>query len=78
MFQIFDVRTDVDACNCTWGLYGRCKSLHGKLTLGENNPLLYGGLGPVLGLHLAFQSDTLPTELSPVSSVDGSPEKMCA
>ena len=78
MFQIFDVRTDVDACNCTWGLYGHCKSLHGKLTLGENNPLLYRGLGPVLGLHLAFQSDTLPTELSPVSSVDGSPEKMCA
>ena len=36
VFGIFNVCTDTDACDCTQGLYGRCKSLHCKfLILGE-------------------------------------------
>ena len=29
---IFNVRTDVNVCNCIWGLYGHHKSLHWKST----------------------------------------------
>ena len=24
VFGIFNMHADVDACNCTWGLYGHC------------------------------------------------------
>ena len=33
----FSVRTDVNACDCTRGMYGHRKSLHWKLTLGEKS-----------------------------------------
>ena len=33
----FNMHTDADACNCTQGLYGYCKSLHWKLTLGKKS-----------------------------------------
>ena len=33
----FNVCTDVDACDCTQVLYGHCKSLYWKLTLGEKS-----------------------------------------
>ena len=39
------------------------ESLHWKLTLGEKS-LVTPGHEPASVLHLAFQSDTLPTELS--------------
>jgi len=44
----------------------KIKSLHWnwKLMLGES-PLPHQGLEPMSVLHLAFQSDVLPTELSP-------------
>ena len=60
---IFNVYTGVDACDCTWGLYGHSKSLHWKLT-GGKNPLLQQGPESTSVLHLGFQLDTLPTELS--------------
>ena len=65
VFGIFNVLTDVDACDCTRGLYRHCKSLHWKLALGEKNPLPHQGLEAASVLCLAFQSDALPTELSP-------------
>ena len=37
VFGIFYVRSDVDACDCTRGLYGHGKNLHWKLTLGEKS-----------------------------------------
>ena len=38
----FDVQTDVDACDYTQGLYGHCKSLQRKLTLGEKSLATWG------------------------------------
>ena len=35
VFGNLNVRTYTDACDCTRGMYGHCKSLHWKLTLGE-------------------------------------------
>ena len=49
---IFNVCTDVDACDCTQVLYGHCKSLHWKLTLGEKSlaaPGTQTGISIVLG-----------------------------
>ena len=37
MLGILNVYTDVNACDCTRGLYGHRKSLHWKLTLGEKS-----------------------------------------
>ena len=37
VFGIFSMHTDVDACNCTQGLYGHRKTLYWKLTLGEKS-----------------------------------------
>ena len=34
---IFNVYTDVNACDCTWGLFRHHKSLHCKLTLEEKS-----------------------------------------
>ena len=39
VFGIFSMCTDVDACDCTQGLYRHHKSLHWKLTLGERKKL---------------------------------------
>ena len=37
-YRIFNARTDVNACDCTQGMYGHHKeSLHWKLTLGEKS-----------------------------------------
>ena len=52
-FWFFNVRTDVDACEADW-----------KLPLGEKS-LNPQGLEPASVVPLAFQSDTLPAELSP-------------
>ena len=35
--RFFHVHTDVDPCDCTWGLYRRCNSLHWKLMLEEKS-----------------------------------------
>ena len=35
VFGIFSVGTDVDACDCTRGLYGHHRRVHWKLTLGQ-------------------------------------------
>ena len=59
---IFNVRTAINVCDCTRGLYGHGKSLHWKLT-GRKHPLPHRGLEPASALLLAFQSDALPTEL---------------
>ena len=63
----FNVRTDVDA----WYFTGHpgCtdtvrQSLHWMLTLGVRIPLQHWGLEPASELHMAFQSDTLQTDLS--------------
>ena len=37
MFEIFNMRTGVDACYCTRGLYRNRKSLHWKSTLGQES-----------------------------------------
>ena len=40
-FGSFNVRTDVDACNCTWGLYGHRKRVCTGRLLWEKNHLLH-------------------------------------
>ena len=65
---IFNVCTFVEAYNCTRRLYGHLNrvDLHWELTLGEKIPCGTGDSNPrQYILRLAFQSDALPTELSP-------------
>ena len=56
-FGIFNVRKDVDAWDCTRGLYGHPK---------RENPLPHQGFEPAQVLCLVSHSDALPTELSPL------------
>ena len=63
VFGIFNVCTDVDACNCTQGLCGHSKRVCIWNWLWEKNPSPHQGLEPLSVLHLAFQSDALPTKL---------------
>ena len=65
VFGIFNVLTDVDACNYTHGLYSYRKRVCAENWLWEKNPLPHLGHKPVSVLHLAFQWDTLATELFP-------------
>ena len=65
VFGIFNVLTDVDACNYTHGLYSYRKRVCAENRLWKKNPLLYLGHKPVSVLRLAFQLDTLATELFP-------------
>ena len=67
---IFNVRTDVDACDCTRGLYGHCKTVCTGRCLWEKNPLPHRGLEPASVLRLACRSDALLTELFPLHDED--------
>ena len=66
-FGIFNVHTDVDASDCTRGLYGHTsESPHWKLTRGEKFRAAPGTRTRVISvLRLVFQSDAATTELSP-------------
>ena len=64
MFGISNVRTDVDACDSTQGLYRCHKRVCTGSWLWKKNCLPHQGLEPMSVLPLAFQSDALPTELS--------------
>ena len=58
----FNVRTDVDAYDCTQGMYEhRESSLHWQLTLGEKD---YAAPGTPTLVGIVFQWDAVPTELS--------------
>ena len=67
---IFNMHTAVDACDCTWGLYRHCKRVCAGSWLWEKNPLPHRGPELVSVLHLAFQLDALPTELSGCPELD--------
>ena len=62
VFGVFNVRTDVGACDCTLGLYKHCKSLHWKVT-GRKIPCRTGESKLHQYCAKAFQSDTQQTEL---------------
>ena len=62
MFGIFNVRTDVVACDFTQWLYGHRKSVCTEVDW-QKHPLPQGRLEPASVLRLAFQCDALPTEL---------------
>ena len=64
VFGIFNMHTDVDACDCSPGMYGHRKRVCTGSWLWEKNPLPQRGLEPVSVLRLTLQSDALPTELS--------------
>ena len=64
-FGIFNVRTDADACNCTQGLYGHRKRVCTGSRHWEKNLLPHLVLKASSVLHLAFQSNALPAQLSP-------------
>ena len=62
MLRIFNVRTDVNACDCTRRLYGHRKRICTESCLWEKNPLPYRGNEPASAV---CRSDDLPTELHP-------------
>ena len=62
MLEIFNVHTDVNACDSTWGLYGYCKRICAECWLREKIPCCTRELN---SLSVACQSDALPTELHP-------------
>ena len=59
VFGIFNMHADVDACNCTRGLYGhrKTKRVCTESWLWEKNHLPHQGLKPTSVLCLAFQLD---------------------
>ena len=64
-YEIFNVRTDVNACDCTWGCTDTVKGFALKVDSGreeKKNPLLHRGIEPA---SAACRSDALPTELHP-------------
>ena len=67
---IFSVHTDVNACDCTQGMYGHHKRVCAESVLWEKNPLPHGGIKPA---SAAWQSDALATELHPCLSSTFSP-----
>ena len=69
VFGIFNVRTDVDACDCTRRLYGHRKRVCAESWLWslKENTLPHRGSNPRQYFALAFQLDALPTELSTLS-----------
>ena len=64
VLALFNMHTNVDACNCAQGLYGHHNRVCAESWLWKKNPLPHRGIKPVSVLHLAFQSAALPTELS--------------
>ena len=63
MHGLFNVRIDVNACNCTRKLYGQKKRESAlKVDSERKNPLPNQGIEPA---SAACQSHTLPTELRP-------------
>ena len=64
VFDIFNVHTDADACDCTWGAVRTLSAL--KVDSGRQIPLLHQGVNSVLllALCLSFRSDAVPAELS--------------
>ena len=65
VFGIFNVHTDVDACDCAQELYKHQRESATESWLLEKNPLLHLDKSASV-LHLAFQLDTLPPELSQI------------
>ena len=65
VFGIFNVRTAVDACDCTRGPYGHRQRVCTGNRLWEKNSLPHRVLEPASVLRLACQSDALPTDLFP-------------
>ena len=66
-YRVFNVRTDVNACKCTRGMYGHAgESLHWNLTLGEKSLAAPGNRTCVS----ASQSHTLLTVLHPHPHTD--------
>ena len=59
---IFNVCIDYIASDCTWGLFGHCKTVCTESWLWEKNPLLHRGIEPA---SAACQFNTLPSELHP-------------
>ena len=60
-YGIFNMCTDVNACNCTWGCVDTIRVCT-ESWLWEKNPLLHQGTKPV---SAACWSDALPTEQHP-------------
>ena len=62
VFGIFNVRTDVNACDCRRGVYGHRKRVYTENWLWEKNSSPHGGIEPA---SAACRSDALPAELHP-------------
>ena len=77
-FFISNVYTDVDACDCTRGLYGHCERVCTRSWLWERNPLLHCGLKPASVLCLVFQQDSLPKWAIPVPELELLCKQLCS
>ena len=65
VFGIFNVRTDVEECDCTRVLYGHRRRVCTETWLWEKNILPHRGLEPATVLRLAFQRNAVAAELFP-------------
>ena len=63
--QYFRVSEQWYGCQCLRFFHVHRKRVCTASLLWEKNPLPHRGLEPASVLHLAFQSDNLPTEISP-------------
>ena len=63
VFGIFNVSTNVDACDCTRGLYGHRKRVCTESWLWEKNPLPHRGLELSSLCGWLFLPNALPSEL---------------
>ena len=59
---IFNVRTDVSACGCTWGCTDTVRESALKVDTGSKMLLPHRGRKPASVLRLAFQSDAISTD----------------
>ena len=55
-YEIFNVHTDVNACDCTRGMYGHRKRVCTESWLWDKNPLPHRGIEPA---SATFRSDAL-------------------
>ena len=79
VFGNFNVRTDVDACDCTRGMCGHRKRVRTESRLWEKNPLPHRGLGQThVSTAPGFPSDTLPTGLPPPPLSASNPLMICS
>ena len=74
-YGVFNVRTDVNACDCTRGYMDTVRESVLKLECCRKNPLPHRGIEPA---SATFRSNALPTELHPHPIMTGLAGHCCS